>query len=198
MGDLLDVVLAEATDLGFLTAHPVVDHRRHAERFVAVIDKDGPVVDLGTGGGVPGLVVAVAMPERDVILVERGERRAAFLRGAVGRLGLASVQVVAADAAVAARDHSGVAAIVTARSFGPPAATAECAVPYLALGARLIVSEPPGGDSIRWPPAGLAGLGLELTSVDTGPPALAVLTRTSEPTVALPRAPGLAHRRPLF
>ena len=49
---------------------------------------------------------------------------------------------------------------MTARSFGPPAATAECAAPLLAVGGLLVVSEPPDGPD-RWPADALAALGLE-------------------------------------
>jgi 16S rRNA (guanine527-N7)-methyltransferase len=49
--------------------------------------------------------------------------------------------------------------VVTARSFGPPAVTAECAAPLLRVGGRLLVSEPPDATD-RWPESDLAALGL--------------------------------------
>ena len=57
-----------------------------------------------------------------------------------------------------------------ARSFGPPAATAECAAPLLRPGGALVVSEPPGGAGDRWDADGLAALGLarETTEVVGG------------------------------
>lgn len=198
MSDALDDVLGEAATLGFLSGGRTVDHRRHAEAFVPLVDGDGPIVDLGTGGGVPGLVLAVVFAERRVVMVERRMRCAAFLDAAVARLGLDRATVVASEAEIAAGDHAGVAEVVTARSFGPPAVTAECAAPFLAEGGRLVVSEPPGGNRQRWPAAGVAALGLELTALHPGPPALAVLTRRHAPTRELPRAPGVARRHPLF
>jgi 16S rRNA (guanine527-N7)-methyltransferase len=58
------------------------------------------------------------------------------------------------------RERSG---LVVARSFGPPAVTAECGAPLLRVGGWLIVSEPPAPEapSARWPEAALTQLGLQ-------------------------------------
>ena len=53
----------------------------------------GPIADLGSGGGLPGLVLAAALPDREVHLVESDRRKAAFLIEAAGTLGLAQVKV---------------------------------------------------------------------------------------------------------
>jgi 16S rRNA (guanine527-N7)-methyltransferase len=113
---------------------------------------------------VPGLVLAVLRPERSLVLLDAAQRRTGFLREAVDRLGLASrVQVVTDRAEVAGRSpdlRSSFDAVV-ARSFGPPAVTAECAAGFLPVGGVLVVSEPPADEEPegRWPPAGLAELG---------------------------------------
>ncbi len=52
-----------------------------------------PLIDVGAGSGVPGLVVACLQPERTVILVEPIAKRTAFLRSVAGRLGLKAVRV---------------------------------------------------------------------------------------------------------
>ena len=62
--DELDGVLGDAVRLGFLSPAPAVPHRAHAEGFLQWLDAQGTVVDLGTGGGVPGLVIAWAAPAR--------------------------------------------------------------------------------------------------------------------------------------
>lgn len=56
------------------------------------------LVDLGSGGGLPGLVIAIACPKLAVTLVERDIRKAAFLREAARSLGLANVTVKNEDA----------------------------------------------------------------------------------------------------
>lgn len=50
--------------------------------------REGTIVDLGSGGGVPGIPLALALPDRPVVLVESRERKAAALGEIVERLGL--------------------------------------------------------------------------------------------------------------
>jgi 16S rRNA (guanine527-N7)-methyltransferase len=54
----------------------------------------GPWLDLGSGGGFPALPVKLVLPDADLTCVERNARKAAFLRHAIGRLGLAAARVV--------------------------------------------------------------------------------------------------------
>ena len=127
------------------------------------------LVDLGSGGGLPGLVVATDWPEATVALLEANGRRAAFLRRAVERLGLAGrVSVLEERAEVCGRQEDLRAGFdgALARSFGRPAVVAECAAPLLKVGGWLIVSEPPrseaeGDQEARWPAEPLRQLGLE-------------------------------------
>src|SRR5258706_10324730 len=125
--DLVDV-LGEARVLGFLGPGPVDDHVDHARAFVVALPATGHCVDLGSGGGVPALVAAAALPGTTWVLVESRVRRAAFLRRAIEELGFADRIVVHEGRAelVPTEDRERAAA-VTARSFGPPAVTAECA-----------------------------------------------------------------------
>jgi 16S rRNA (guanine527-N7)-methyltransferase len=196
-----------ARGFGFLGPGPVASHVEHALAFADVLDDGtaGPrlrAVDLGAGGGIPGLVVALALPASTWTLVEAGGRRAAFLERAVGDLGLGGrVEVVRARAEAVGRSpgRRGGADWVVARSFGPPATTAECAAPLLAPGGRLAVSEPPaGGAPGRWPTGPLRELGLVVDDVRPGPPALVVLRRDGPCPDRFPRRDGVPGRRPLW
>jgi 16S rRNA (guanine527-N7)-methyltransferase len=89
----------------------------------------GPLLDIGSGGGFPGLVLAAAEPERTVHLVESDRRKAAFLATAAARLGLAQVRVHAARAEDLAL--SGMA-VLTARAFAPLARILPFAAQFLA------------------------------------------------------------------
>ncbi len=83
------------------------------------------LVDLGSGGGLPGLVVAVRCPWLQVTLVERRTRRADLLLRAVRSLGLGErVTVVADDVKVVAEAEPHGFEVVTARSFAAPPITA--------------------------------------------------------------------------
>ena len=110
---------------------------------------NGPVLELGSGGGLPGLVLAVEGQDLRLVLLDSARRSVDFLRWAVAELELLPrVEVVNARAEQLGREerYRGSFAAVIARSFGSPAVTAECAAPLLQIGGRLIVSEPPGGD----------------------------------------------------
>ncbi len=160
----LVAVLEEAAALGFLGSGPIETHLRHAQRFVPPLRPTDRVLDLGTGGGVPGLIVAALLPAVAVVLVDARTNRTDFLARAVGRLGWADrVTVVAARAEELGRDVGwrGQMPAVVARSFGRPSVTAECAAPLLAVGGQLLVSEPPESPAGRWPAAGLALVGLQ-------------------------------------
>lgn len=88
--------------------------------------------------------------------------------------------------------------VVVARSFGPPATTAECGAPFLAEGGRLIVAEPPGGEPDRWPAEGLRLLGLEAAERMVEPSAYQVLIRIAPCPDRFPRRVGVPAKRPLF
>lgn len=200
---LLDV-LDRSRALGFLGPGPVERHLDHAQAMADVVgEAAGVCIDLGAGGGVPGLVLAGAWPDTRWCLLDASERRVAFLEGAVRRLGLADrVRVVHGRAEeVVGRELGREAAdLVVARGFGPPPVTAECASPLLAVGGRLVVSEPPGPFSPdRWPAQPLAArLGLRATPVAVRGYAWVVLDKVARCDPGLPRRVGLARRRPLY
>jgi 16S rRNA (guanine527-N7)-methyltransferase len=174
-------ILSQAQEQGFLGPGPLDRHIEHARAMGACLpDGAGRVLDLGSGGGVPGLVLVADHPTLCLVLLDSAERRCRFLRAAAADLGLGDrVEVVEQRAETAARDPArrGAVDVVVARSFGSPAVTAECAVGFLRLGGHLVVSEPPGSGvsperpgsgmsaetsvaSSRWPAEALADLGL--------------------------------------
>jgi 16S rRNA (guanine527-N7)-methyltransferase len=89
--------------------------------------------------------------------------------------------------------------LVTARSFGPPAVTAECAARFLKTGGVLIVSEPPtAGDEERWSAQGLARLGFLDRGRTRFGAAFEVLVKTEPTPAEFPRASGTPKKHPLF
>lgn len=200
------VHLDRARQVGDLGPGPVAEHVAHSLGFVALaaplLAPGSCILDLGSGGGIPGLVLAVAFPDHRLTLLEGGASRAARLETAVEELGLAArVAVCARRAEEAAHDQAmhGGFDLVTARGFGPPAATAECAAGFLSAGGRLITSEPPAAGASRWPAEGLAILGLELEALVDQPFHYAVLRRTAGALdERYPRRVGVPAKRPLF
>jgi 16S rRNA (guanine527-N7)-methyltransferase len=95
------------------------------------------IADLGSGGGFPGLVLAIALPDAHVALVESVGRKCAFLRGAVQQLGLANAEVVQARAEAWPAGLE-VHDLVTARAVAPLSVLVEYAAPLLAIGGSLV------------------------------------------------------------
>jgi 16S rRNA (guanine527-N7)-methyltransferase len=195
-------VLADAQQRGFLGADPIERYLAHALAYVEELDDGaaGSFVDLGSGGGVPALVLAVARPASQWSLIERSRARADWLTRAVARLGLDDrVDVRHEPAEKTGRSAlRGTASRVVARSFGPPAVVAECAAPLLVVGGRLVCSDLDETDA-RWPADGLAPLGLELVRRWARPEGRFVLLEQRAPCPdRFPRGPGTPTRRPLF
>jgi 16S rRNA (guanine527-N7)-methyltransferase len=201
--ELLRRVLEQARDLGFLGPGPVVEHLDHARAYLPAlprVGRGGVVVDLGTGGGVPGLPLAYWRTDLTWVLVDAMVKRAAFVQSAVEELGL-KVEVLEARAEAMATDPrwSRNVDVVVARSLAAPGIAAEYAAPLLQAGGKAVIAEPPGGDANRWPPEGLAKLGMQRGPVLFAPTAtLQVLEQVGECPAAFPRRVGAAAKRPLF
>jgi 16S rRNA (guanine527-N7)-methyltransferase len=148
-------VLRTAQRVGTLGDRPIDEVIAHALQFVDALDVQAlRVIDLGTGAGVPGLVIAEARPDMRLTLVDRRQTRMDALRMAVTGLGWADrIEVLTAEAEALARDtdHAGSYNAVVCRGFANPEITATLARPFLKNGGSLIVSEPPIFDPSRWP-----------------------------------------------
>ena len=133
----------------------------HADQFVAALPENAQrLADLGSGGGLPGLVIAVRRPELAITMVERRRSRADLLQRAVRSLRLEHVVVFSGDVRDLAVTKAHCFDVVTARSFAAPAVTAHWAGELLASGGVLVVSEPPQPTEERWSAAVLAAAGL--------------------------------------
>ncbi|CAB4549433.1 unannotated protein [freshwater metagenome] len=148
-------VLRTAQRVGTLGDRPIDEVIAHAQQFVDALDTAAHrVIDLGTGAGVPGLVIAEARPELVLTLVDRRQTRMDALRMAVNGLGWADrIQVLTAEVETLGEDayHAGTYDAVVCRGFANPEITATLARPFLKNGGSLIVSEPPVFDPSRWP-----------------------------------------------
>ena len=176
------------------------------------------VADLGSGGGLPGLVVAASVSGAEVSLIESQDRRAQFLGRALARLGLdrrSRVLHERAEVVGRAPEHRAAFDVVTARSFGPPAVTAECAAPLLRVGGLLVAADAPareGGEAgdagaeggvsaaapARWPPDELALLGMAGPTTVAGAYRFQVLRQAARCPDRYPRRVGVPRKRPLF
>jgi 16S rRNA (guanine527-N7)-methyltransferase len=149
-------VLGEAQRIGALGPAPLADTVAHARAFAdALPDSVSTCIDLGTGAGIPGLVIALARPSMRLTLVDRRAKRTDALTRAVHALGIADrVSVVCADMMVMARQpdvHHHFDAAVT-RGFGPPDITLSFAAACVRSGGVVVISEPPVDQPSRWSP----------------------------------------------
>ncbi len=201
--------LAQARAFGYLGPGPLQIHVDHAYGFgqvmheaLGVHDANAPlrIVDLGSGGGVPGLILADAWPVSTWAFVDSQQRRMATLTTVLAELGLAdrcTVQVGRAEeVAHCSKLRAGFDAVV-ARGFAAPSVTAECAAGFLRIGGVLVVSEPPAGED-RWSDRGLARLGLARRPSASNDFRFFVAEQVSLCSSTYPRSIGIPAKTPLF
>jgi 16S rRNA (guanine527-N7)-methyltransferase len=160
------------------------------------------IADIGSGAGLPGLPLAVALPAARVVLVESQRRKCAFLRRAIEALALTNADI--ACARVEELHERGYDA-VTARALASLPVLCEYAAPLLAEGGVLVawkgaVDATEDADGL----AAAAALGLEREAVRAVEPyeaserrTLHVLRKTAPTPPGYPRRPGMAVKRPL-
>ncbi len=162
------------------------------------------IADLGAGAGFPGLVLAAALPEARVRLVESVGRKCQFMRRATAEAGLANVEVVdarAEDWPQGIGDHD----LVTARALAPLNVLVEYAAPLLAVGGHLVAWKghvDPDEEADGRAAAGALGLGpARRFGVPPRPGAdvrsLWVARKEGETPTGYPRRPGMARKRPI-
>jgi 16S rRNA (guanine527-N7)-methyltransferase len=208
LGALLGLVAAEPAAI---TA--VRDPAEGVDAHVAdsLVALDLPVVrtarrvaDLGSGGGFPGLALAIALPAAQVELVESVGRKCAFLAGAAAELGLANVGVVNGRAE-AWPEGIGVHDLVVARALAPLSVVIEYAAPLLELGGALVAwkGRPEPAEEADGAAAAVA-LGMsepEAIAVEPFPGArdrhLYLTSKVSPTPDRYPRRTGMARKRPI-
>jgi 16S rRNA (guanine527-N7)-methyltransferase len=165
-----------------------------------------PVVDIGSGAGFPGLVLASALPEAHIDLVESARRKCQFLERVVGELGLENVAVVCSRAeewaAAGGRERY---SLVVARAVGLLATLVEYAAPLLRVGGQLVAWKGRrDSDEERRGEAAASLLGMRPLGVRwVGPYAgsrhrhLHVYEKLTPCPAGYPRRVGMAKKRPL-
>ena len=150
----VEEVLTTAQRVGTLGDRPIPEVIEHAQAFVAALAGiTGTVIDIGTGAGVPGLVIAQERQDLFLVLADRRATRMDALQMGVSGLGWEDrVSVLTCDVAEMVKDpeHVGRYDAVVCRGFGSPEVTAPLARPLLKNGGTLIVSEPPSPRPSRW------------------------------------------------
>jgi 16S rRNA (guanine527-N7)-methyltransferase len=146
---------------------------------------EGPVIDVGSGGGSPGIPLAAALPGREVTLLDAERRKCDFLR----RWAPPNAQVVWGRAEEQEREWG----VALAKALARPSVAAELCLPLVR----------PGGAAILWlgESADLESLAAASAQLGGGPPepheGLAVLPKVAPTPPGFPRRAGVAKKRPL-
>jgi 16S rRNA (guanine527-N7)-methyltransferase len=191
---LLDLWLSDVLATPGLTAIKDEDEARRvlledSLRGVEVVREfEGSIIDVGSGGGAPGIPLAATLPDRPVTLLEAERRKAEFL----GRWNerLPNLEVVWGRAEEQLRDTYGVA---VAKALAPPPVAAEWCLPLVR----------PGGAVVLWvgPSADIDRVARAAEQVGGGAPddrdGLLVIPKVEPTPEGFPRRPGMARKRPL-
>jgi 16S rRNA (guanine527-N7)-methyltransferase len=147
---------------------------------------DGPIVDVGSGGGSPGIPLALALPEREVTLLEAERRKCDFLE----RWAPPNARVVWGRAE---EQEPGAYGVALGKALARPPVAAEWTLPLVRV----------GGAAVLWlgPTADLEAVAKVSELLGGGPPeeheGLVVLRKLAPTPAGFPRRVGVAKKRPL-
>jgi 16S rRNA (guanine527-N7)-methyltransferase len=166
--------------------------RVHVDESLAAVEVvrrfEGPIVDVGSGGGAPGIPLAAEFPERRVTLLEANGRKCAFLRETVRWF--PNVDVIQGRAEEQQTERFGVA---VAKALAPPPVATEWCLPLVSVGggAILLVGPSADADAVSRASERLGG-----GPAEQGPGFL-VLQKLEPTPPGFPRRSGVAKKRPL-
>jgi 16S rRNA (guanine527-N7)-methyltransferase len=177
--------LTAITDLAEARRALLEDALRGVEIAAAT---EGPIIDVGSGGGTPGIPIAVSLCDRDVTLLEAERRKCEFLRRF--EVELPNVRVVWGRAEEQTPEAFGLA---LAKALAQPPVAAELCLPLVRQGGTVLLwvgasAEP---DRVRRAASLLAA------ELEPSPRGLFVLRKTGPTPPGFPRRPGMAKKRPL-
>ena len=181
-------------------ADPAEARRVHVEDalFAVAFLERGPVVDVGSGGGSPGIPLAAACPGLDFDLLEANGRKCDFLRGAAREFPNVGVICGRAEDYALGRGRDAYGAAL-ARALAPPAVALEWCLPLVAPGGvAIIFTGKPDLNQARSVAAELGGGAPEVARIPGSSRRHLLVVPKLEPTPKrFPRRPGVARKRPL-
>jgi 16S rRNA (guanine527-N7)-methyltransferase len=162
------------------------------------------LVDVGSGGGLPGLPLKIARPELSVTLVEADQDKAAFLVRACAALGLQDVEVVARRAEDVGQDprYREAFDVAVARALAPMPVLAELCLPLVKVGGRLLAQKTSSED-VDGAAGAIEVLGGALNLVAAAPSTargagtVVIIDKVRPTPPAYPRRSGVPARKPL-
>jgi 16S rRNA (guanine527-N7)-methyltransferase len=151
-----------------------------------VAQLDGPIVDVGSGGGAPGIPLAVSLPEREVTLLEAERRKCEFLE----TVAPPNARVVWGRAEEQETDAYGVA---VAKALAHPPTAAEWCLPLVGEGGAVVLWVGPSAEPDR-----VARVAEKIAGeLEDAPEGFLVIRKTGPTPAGFPRRVGVAKKRPL-
>jgi 16S rRNA (guanine527-N7)-methyltransferase len=193
-GDVLERWLAAVVTTPGLTAIRDLETARaalldDALRGVELVGGTaGPIVDVGSGGGTPGITLAATLPGRSVTLLEAERRKCAFLE--TWALELPNVAVVWGRAEEQEPEQFGVA---VAKALAHPPTAAEWCLPLVGVGGLVVLWVGPTAD----PDQVAVVAGRIAGELEAAPPGFVAIRKTGRTPAGFPRRAGVAKKRPL-
>jgi 16S rRNA (guanine527-N7)-methyltransferase len=177
--------LTAIRDLAIARAVLLDDALRAVELVAAT---GGAVIDVGSGGGTPGIPLAAALPDRHVTLLEAERRKCAFLETWAAEL--PNLSVVWGRAEEQPLEQFGVA---VAKALAHPPTAAEWCLPLVREGGLVVlwVGETAEPERVAAVAQRLAG------ALEPAPPGLLAIRKTGPTPAGFPRRTGVARKRPL-
>jgi 16S rRNA (guanine527-N7)-methyltransferase len=146
----------------------------------------GPVIDVGSGTGAPGIPLAASLPDREVVLLEAERRKCAFLEAWAPP----NARVVWGRAEEQPADHAGVA---VAKALAHPPTAVEWCLPLVHEGGAVVLWVGPTAERERASAAAARVAG----RLEESPPGFLVFRKVGPTPAGFPRRPGVAKKRPL-
>jgi 16S rRNA (guanine527-N7)-methyltransferase len=151
-----------------------------------VEETDGPIIDVGSGGGAPGIPLAYALPHREVVLLEAERRKCEFLEAWAPSNG----RVVWGRAEEQPVEQAGVA---VAKALAQPPTAAEWCLPLVREGGAVVLWVGPSAERER-----VAKVAARLAGeLEPAPPGFLLIRKVGATPEGFPRRPGVARKRPL-
>ena len=160
------------------------------------------MIDVGAGGGVPGIPIAICMPSLEVVLLEATGKKARFLESTAAALGLDTVRVVSDRAETLGHDretHRDRYDVVTARAVGPLPVLLELTVPFARIGGLVLaIKGERAPEEVAAAKEALHQLHAVVAQTDRTPTGrIVVIEKLRKTPRTYPRRPGEPKRAPI-
>lgn len=202
-------LLAKANELARLTGPSDEEtlwraHVADCASAVPLLPQRGAVIDVGTGGGLPGIVWAICRPELKVTLLDSITRKCALVEKMALAMGLTNVIVVCARSEDYAKKQAGKFDAAAARAVCAAGVLAEYLTPFVKRGGRLLAFKgPKAAEELapaagKWKTLGLSEPRLVRYELEDMARCVVVWDKTGAEQKGIPRRPGMAEKFPWY